>query len=81
MAGLLEFPSIDVIPVTTITPNTCHGAKAPACANIAKANQFDKYIENNEILLGNQPIYRDEIKKFKAVVGEDGKVKLVEIVE
>ena len=44
-------------------------------------NQFDKYIENNEILLGNQPIYRDEIKKFKAVVGEDGKVKLVEIVE
>ena len=40
------------------------------------SSQFDKYIENNEILLGNQPIYRDEIKKFKIVDG-----KLVEIVE
>jgi hypothetical protein len=42
-------------------------------------NQFDIYIEKNEVLLGNQPVYKDDIKKFKAVVGEDGKVKLVEI--
>ena len=39
-------------------------------------NQFDIYIEKNEVLLGNQPVYKDDIKKFKIVDG-----KLVEIVE
>ena len=39
-------------------------------------NQFDIYINKNEVLLGNQPVYRDDIKKFKIVDG-----KLVEIVE
>ena len=39
-------------------------------------NQFDIYIEKNEVLLGNQPVYKDDIKKFKIVNG-----KLVEIVE
>ncbi len=40
------------------------------------ASQFDNYIENNEVLLGNQPVYKDDVKKFKMVDG-----KLVEIVE
>ena len=39
-------------------------------------NQFDIYIKKNEVLLGNQPVYKDDIKKFKIVDG-----KLVEIVE
>ena len=38
--------------------------------------KFDNYIKNNEVLLGNQPVYKDDIKKFKIVDG-----KLVEIVE
>jgi len=39
-------------------------------------NQFDVYIDKNETLLGNQPVYKDDVKKFKIVDG-----KLVEIVE
>ena len=39
-------------------------------------NQFDVYINKNEALLGNQPVYKDDVKKFKIVDG-----KLVEIVE
>jgi hypothetical protein len=39
-------------------------------------NQFDVYIDKNEKLLGNLPVYKDDIKKFKIVDG-----KLVEIVE
>ena len=28
------------------------------------ASQFDNYIENNEVLLGNQPVYKDDVKKI-----------------
>ena len=39
-------------------------------------NQFDIYIKKNEVLLGNAPVFKSDVKKFKIVNG-----KLVEIVE